>query len=957
MSLIFSGEELHFSSYDYIPLPIVVTHDWDILYANDEAKQIFQIKDIDKKSLLDFLTEEQKNFFKFQVALLKLEEPQSFSITLHVNEQHIPVICLIKLFKDKINNCYFFIVLQKIEGLEEKFKKLSAIILDTFTLFGKELYKTLLKKITEVFNIDGCFLYVKNENQINQERFLYEFYFREKLNIDIEKYTISEKLQKRLDKFGTIIVDQLFFNHYPDDELAKEKIHFFIGIKINISSEEQLYLVGFSKNPLKDVNELHFTLNVCSVKILNEYLREHYFLKYENFYNIFLNTNDAVFLYHIEKDKVIDCNPAFYKLLNLSSQEVLNKSIFELLGDNFSKRYEKIFKYSYKTNKLKNGKIRLLIKNSLGIEIPIEASVTYIKNIDETFMIGIMRDLTFAIQAVEEHKKYLQTLSLLQLHVIELDEKLNVLYINYIPNSKFPNLNKNSSFLDSILEDYREYVKTVLENIFKTKKSIRIRFPIKISKTRNDWYEADFVLIRTKKKRYIRGIIKDITLEYISEKQFILLSEHDLLTSLPNRNRLENDLYKAILRADRNRTLIAVGFLDLDKFFHVNELLGHRFGDLVLSLFSEKLQQIPEISHTLYRWGGDQFVFFVENIKNKSDLNSLLEKLKQLAKEPILIENEKYFITFSIGISIYPLDGMTIDTLFGEADKAMNFAKQNGRFQFVFASNLPRKDTTISKFEIQSHILESISENKILPYFQPIYEIRTNRIAGMEALARLANYRGGIYIGPDIFIPLAEDLGLIEELSYYIIKKSLEFYKKLYEKYGIYLSINISRRVLHSDLFIMNMFDLQRELGIDPKGVIIEVTESLAFLDKDSSLKKLYQLREMGYRIAIDDFGTGYSTLGELQELPVDLIKIDKIFVRRLKTEDYNRILDAIVLLAQNLSLEIIAEGVEDLDTLKKLDSMGIKYAQGFFYAPPLTEEDFVKRLENEDIKNFNYLS
>jgi diguanylate cyclase (GGDEF)-like protein len=464
-------------------------------------------------------------------------------------------------------------------------------------------------------------------------------------------------------------------------------------------------------------------------------------------------------------------------------------------------------------------------------------------------------------------------------------------------------------------------------------------------------------LIRTKKKKYIRGIIKDITLEYISEKQFILLSEHDLLTSLPNRNRLEEDLYKAILRADKNRTLIAVGFLDLDKFFHVNELRGHRFGDLVLSLFSEKLQQIPEISHTLYRWGGDQFVFFVENIKNKSDIHGLLEKLRRLAKEPIIIEGEKYFITFSIGISIYPIDGMTIDTLFGEADKAMNFAKQNGRFQFVFASNLPRKDTTISKFEIQSHILESISENKILPYFQPIYEIRTNRIAGMEALARLANYRGGIYIGPDIFIPLAEDLGLIEELSYYIIKKSLEFYKKVHEKYGIYLSINISRRVLHSDLFIMNMFDLQRELGINPKGVIIEVTESLAFLDKDSSLKKLYQLREMGYRIAIDDFGTGYSSLGELQELPLDLIKIDKIFVRRLKSEDYNRILDAIVLLAQNLNLEIIAEGVEDLETLKKLDNMGIKYAQGFFYAPPLTEEDFVKRIENEEIKNYHYFS
>ncbi|GIX43480.1 MAG: hypothetical protein KatS3mg129_3213 [Leptospiraceae bacterium] len=956
-------EEFDFKAYDILPLPLLVTQDWKILYANLEAKQIFNSQDLVNKSLLEYLTEEQKNFFKFQMALIKPERTHSFSILLNIENRMIPAICLIKLLKDEHNKCYFFITLQKIEGYEEKFQILSKIVLDTFTLLGKELYEKLLKKIVDSYDLDGIFLLVSKNNEFvipknnTNENFILASYKKDSLEIDFQQYIFSEKLQKRIDKFGSLLIEREFSKQYPDDSLAKLNIQSLIGIKINIRKSEKLYIIAFSKKTITNLSELHFTLNVCSVKIISEYLREYHYLKYENFYNTFLHTNDAVFLYHAEKDKIIDCNPAFNKLLNLSSEQVLEHSIFDLIGDEFSKRYKKIFWYSYYKNKLKNGKVRLYIKNSLGIEIPVEVFITYIKSKNETIMLGIMRDLTYAIQAVEEHKKYLQTLSLLQLHVIELDENLNVLYVNYIPNSKFPKLSKFSNFLDIILEDYKEYVKIVLTNLFKTKKSIRIRFPVKVSKSRNDWYEADFVLIKSKKKKYIRGIIKDITLEYISEKQFILIAEHDLLTSLPNRNRLEEDLYKAILRADKNRTSIAVGFLDLDKFFHVNELLGHRFGDLVLSLFADRLRQMPEISHSVYRWGGDQFVFFIENIKNKSDIFGFLERLKQLSKEPIIIEGEKFFITYTVGISLYPNDGMTIDALFGEADKAMNYGKQSGRFQFVFASNLPRRSTTLSKFEIQSHILEAISEKKVQPYFQPIYDIKKNKISGMEALARLTHYNKDLYIGPDIFIPMAEDLGLIEELSYYVIKKSFEFFKKLYQKYKIYLSINISRRLLHSDLFIMNLFDIQQELDIDTSGIVIEVTESLAMLDKESSLKKLFQLKELGYKIAIDDFGTGYSSLAELQELPIDIIKIDKIFIRRLKNDEHNRILDAIILLAQNLNLEIIAEGVEDIQTLKKLNKLGIQYAQGFFYAPPLTEKDFINKIENDEIMNLHYLS
>ncbi len=941
------------STLDLLPIPILVTKDWDIIYTNPETKTILKELDISNHNLLEFFSEEQKNFLILQLGALKPETYRSFSLIFNIHNQQIPLFFIVKSFKDLHGEYYYIILLQKIEEVESKFRNLNRIIIETFTLSSPELYKSLIKKIVEIYGLDGALIFVeKTESQ--KEKFSI-FYTKDNLNLD--SYKLSEKLKNRLDKYGSLIIEKDFNKLYPDDTLINLGVESLIAIKVDIHNEEKIYFMVFSKNIISNIDELHFTLTVCSIKIISEYIRDIHYIKYENFYKTFLYTNDAVFIHDLQEKKIIDCNPAFCKLINYNLEDVLGKSIFEVIGSEYSERYKKIFNYFYNKNKLKNSKVRLMIKNSIGVEIPVEASITFIKQKNQTWILGILRDLSLTIEALDKHRKYLQTLSLLNLHVIELDQNLNVLYLNYIPNSKFPRLSYSSSFIDIIQDDYQEYVRVVLNNLFLRKKSIRIRFPIKISKTRNEWFEADFIYIINKKNKFIRGIIKDITLEYISEKQFILLAEHDILTSLPNRNRLEEDLYKAILRTDRNRTMIAVGFLDLDKFYHVNELLGHRFGDLVLSIFAEKLRQIPEISYSVYRWGGDQFVFFIENIKNKSDLFPFIEKLRQVSKEAIYIEGEKFFVTFTVGIAIYPIDGMTIDTLYGEADKALNYGKQNGRFQFIFASNLPKKSSFISKFEIRSHLLEAISENKIEPYFQPIYDIQENRIAGMEALARLKQFHKDIYIGPDIFIPIAEDLGLIEELSFYMMKKSLEFYKKVNEIDKLYISINVSRRLLHSDLFLMNLFDLQKELNLDSSGIIVEITESLAMLDKESNLRKLYYLRELGFKIAIDDFGTGYSSLAELQDLPISIIKIDKLFIKKLKSDQHNRILEAIIILAKGLNYEIIAEGVEDIETLKKLYKMGIRYVQGFFFAPPLSSEDFMNKLKNYKLMDLNYLS
>lgn len=946
-----------FSNYEFLPFSVLVTQDWKILYFNQECKKFFQDYDLTNKDLRDFLSEEDRNFFKFHFALIPENKIQKISTIFEIGQKKIPVLLSLKLFKDIFKNCYFIITIQQIEEIKEKFSILSKIVLETFTLYGEKLYQELLDKITNYYELDGAVLYIYSyKDTIEKNVFKKTLFYSVKKEIDLNNYEISEKLLKRIQKYGAIIVQKDFQKYYPEDRLNLHSIQSFIGIKVQLSNNEDIFVIVFSSKEIQDASELHFALNVCSVKIISEYLRIYQYQKYERLYRILLNTNDAVFIYDIDADSIFEFNPAFCKLLGFTPEEIKNRSLFDLYDSFNSVRFRRLFYYYYKRKRLKNLKFRFKIKNKNGFEIPVEVSFAFISESTSNIMICVIRDLTFAVQAIEEHKKYLQTLSLLNLHVIELDNKFNILYINYISNSKLKKININSNFLNLVLPDYQEYIKTVLNNLFKKGGNIRIRFPVNIEGTRNDWYEGDFVLIKRKKNKFIRGILKDITIEYITEKQSILLAESDLLTSLPNRNRLEEDLFKAILRADRNHTFLAVGFLDLDKFYHVNEFIGHRLGDLVLSIFAERLRLLSEISYSTYRWGGDQFVFIIENLKTKNQLFPFIEKLKQLAKEPFNIEGEKFYITFSVGIAIYPLDGMTIDTLFGEADKAMNYAKNSGRFQVILANSLPKKTSPFSKLEIQSHILQSIADKKIESFYQPIYDLEAKRIVGMESLARLNQMNKNIYIGPDIFIPLAEDLGLIEELSYYIIYKSFEFLKKLLENYDLYLSVNISRRLLHSDFFIMNLFDIQKQVGVDPSKISLEITETLAMFDKEANFKKLIQLKEMGYKIAIDDFGTGYSALGYLQELPIDVIKIDKIFLKKLKKESNNRILEAIVSMCKALNLEVVAEGVEDYETIEILKTIGIRYVQGYFYAPPLSSKDFEEKIYNDYNKSFTYL-
>ncbi|MBW7858687.1 MAG: EAL domain-containing protein [Leptonema sp. (in: Bacteria)] len=252
-----------------------------------------------------------------------------------------------------------------------------------------------------------------------------------------------------------------------------------------------------------------------------------------------------------------------------------------------------------------------------------------------------------------------------------------------------------------------------------------------------------------------------------------------------------------------------------------------------------------------------------------------------------------------------------------------------------------------NRMNIRNQLSRAIEEGRIEPYLQPIFDFQSNRVTAMEALARLPEADGVSRIGPEVFIPVAEDLGMIEELSNIIILGSIDFQKRLLDQgHDIRLSVNLSRRLLYSDRLIEYFTELLMKTKMNPTRICLEITESLAMLDLKNASERLHELKKLGFLIAIDDFGTGYSTLGQLYEIPVDELKIDKLFVRRIHTHEGLRITEAIVNMARALHLEIVAEGVEDEATANLLRNMGVRYLQGFYYSKPIERIEFEKQIQ-----------
>ncbi|TMP30359.1 two-component system response regulator [Pseudoalteromonas rubra] len=417
------------------------------------------------------------------------------------------------------------------------------------------------------------------------------------------------------------------------------------------------------------------------------------------------------------------------------------------------------------------------------------------------------------------------------------------------------------------------------------------------------------------------------------------LANNDQLTGLPNRILLHDRLQHAITCSEASDTYTALLLIDLDHFKYINDALGHFLGDELIKKVAKRLESVIDPNATLARVGGDEFVLVLEEVRSVNYVAVVASNLIASFKEPFMLEQKEYQISVSIGVSMTELDANEEEVMMRHADVAMYRAKNQGRNTVCFFSQELEAEL-MKRHELEQLLRDALEKDNLIVLFQPQVEIVSGKICGFEALVRLKDDSGGL-VSPLEFIPLAEEIGLIDTLGHQVLQKSCEFASQLVTLSGdLKVSVNVSAQQVRDEQFIEHVVECLEASLVQSRMLELEVTESALIEDFEQTRRTLLALSNMGVSIAIDDFGTGYSSLSYLKSLPLDVLKIDRAFIMDMSTDEQSLgIVQTIVLLAQALGLKLVAEGVETHSQLSELSSLNCDVAQGYLYARPLDSQ------------------
>jgi diguanylate cyclase (GGDEF)-like protein/PAS domain S-box-containing protein len=424
------------------------------------------------------------------------------------------------------------------------------------------------------------------------------------------------------------------------------------------------------------------------------------------------------------------------------------------------------------------------------------------------------------------------------------------------------------------------------------------------------------------------------------------LAEHDFLTDLPNQRVLRDRIDQAIKMASRNMKKFAILFLDLDGFKHINDSLGHPIGDKLLLSIAKRLVESARASDTVCRFGGDEFIMLLPEVQHPEGTGSTAARMLEAIAAVHFVDELELQVTASIGISVYPDDGMDGETLIKNADAAMYHAKGRGGSNFQFF----HPDMNIRAIErqfIEQNLRRAMERHELAVHYQPKYDLKSRAITGVEALLRWTHpVRGPI--SPVTFIPVAEDCGLILPIGTWVLEETCRQARAWLDAGlpELNIAVNVSGRQFQSEYFEERVLAILGEFCIGPEYLELEVTESLLMKNPEHTAPLLQSLRQKGIRVAIDDFGTGYSSLSYLHRFPIDTLKIDQSFVRQIDTSDGVSMVKAIIHLGRELGLRIVAEGVESEREATILETMGCDSAQGYYFSRPLAPENLATLLE-----------
>lgn len=440
---------------------------------------------------------------------------------------------------------------------------------------------------------------------------------------------------------------------------------------------------------------------------------------------------------------------------------------------------------------------------------------------------------------------------------------------------------------------------------------------------------------------------QDITNRYEAEKKLDYMAHYDALTNLPNRHLLREKLKLAIRKALREHKSFALLFLDLDNFKTINDTLGHQAGDFVLQDIAARMLSCLRAVDTLARLGGDEYTIILEGLGTPAHAAKVAAKILKSLAAPFNIENREVFCTMSIGIAMFPGDTTDVDDLLKHADSAMYRAKENGKNNYQFYTD-DMNSKVQDRLMLESKLRRALEKHEFILHYQPIFNIESGKVVGLEALIRWIDLELGI-TSPARFIPILEETGMIVDVGLWVIREACLFNKSLQTSGvadNLLMSVNLSPRQFRQKELVSQIQGILNLTGLDTKYLNLEITENV-LADPQLAHAVLTQMRALGLSLSIDDFGTGYSSLSSLKRFPINTLKIDQSFLQDIPTDKHTAaITNAIIVLGQSLKMKIIAEGVETRDQFEYLKQQGCDEAQGFLLATPMPEKELVPWLQ-----------
>ena len=730
---------------------------------------------------------------------------------------------------------------------------------------------------------------------------------------------------------------------------SHEPVTFHYQLEIN--GDTYSYEARIVESGLKD----EFLAIVRDVTVQDDILRklEENETKYRA---LFENANDSIIL--MSKDQFIDCNSKTLEIFGCKREEIIGNTPMAFSPaqqpdgrDSDEKAQEKIVA----TLAGNPQRFEWLHRKLDGTSFETEVSLNRITLNEQTLLQAIIRDITDRKTRDAQVSKLSSVMEQTADIIVVTDTEGIIEYVNpsferitgYTYNEA---VNNSPGLVASGLhksEFYRHMWETITagesySNIF-----------INRRKDGSLYYEEKTITPIKDQSGTITHYVatgKDISERIQIQERLQHMAHHDALTDLPNRNLFLDRLQQALNRARWHNRLVAVMFMDLDRFKNINDTLGHNVGDQLLLELSRRLGGTVRDGDTIARFGGDEFAILLDDIDSDSHISSLAQKLLDTLSMPFKINKQELFVTASIGVSIFPNDGDDSDTLLRNADVAMYRAKDMGKNNYQFYSD----DLSARIFErltLENHLRHALERNEFVLYYQPQVDARTNKISGVEALLRWQHPELGL-VTPNNIIPLLEETGLIEKVGHWVLETACRQSRAWHDTGWpfIHMSVNISSRQFNNTNFISSVHDIINQAEINPEFLELELTESMLMRNASSTVNALHSLSGRGVRFAIDDFGTGYSSLTYLRRFPIDTIKIDRSFIHDVTDNpDDAAIASAIIVMAQSLSLNVIAEGVENQKQLDFLTSRNCHYLQGNFFSRPLPAEELTRLLEDQN--------